>query len=113
MMTIYKILFQSFAVSIPVVALAAMIRLLAVVYRSMVARRHLTALYALLAVIGMALILAAVVVVWFAYGVGHGHKDLTSDLILVGVTAPVVYGAALGCWYLARRLDRSVRQHII
>jgi uncharacterized membrane protein len=110
MMTLYQMLFQALAISIPVVALAAMVRLLAVVYRSLVAQRHLIALYSLLAIIGMALILAAVVVVWFAYGVGHGHKDLTSDLVLIGVTVPVVYGAALGCWYLARRLDRSVRQ---
>ena len=53
-------------------------------------------------------LLAAIVVVWFAYGVSHSGKDATTDLIVLAGTVAPAYIGAFVAWrfsaYLRKRL---------
>lgn len=51
------------------------------------------------------LILAAVIVVWFAYGVAHTGKDAATDLIILAATGIPVYLATACVWWLSNYLE--------
>jgi hypothetical protein len=107
MMAIYKILFPLFAVSLPIVVLTAVGRHLVSAFRSLRNRRMKFAVYSALAIAGILLVLAGMAVVWFAYGVGHSGKTILNELILVLVTAILIYGGSYGLWRFARFIDSN------
>ena len=54
-------------------------------------------------------LLAAIIVVWFAYGVAHTGKDATTDLFVLASTLTPAYLGAFAAWrfsvYLKKRLS--------
>jgi hypothetical protein len=49
----------------------------------------------------MVLMLAAIVVVWFAYAVAHTGKDASSDLIVLASTVAPVYAGSIFVWWFS------------
>jgi hypothetical protein len=104
-MTLYEIIFLLFAASLPLVVLVAVGRQLVSAFRSVRNRKFKFALYSVLAIAGILLLFAGLLVVWFVYGVGHSAKDIYTELVLDAVTALLIYGASYGLWRLARHID--------
>jgi hypothetical protein len=103
--TLYKIIFLLFAASLPLVVFIAVGRQLVSAFRSVRNRWFRFALYSVLAIVGILLLFAGLLVVWFVYGVGHSAKDIFHELVLVIVTALLIYGASYGLWRFARHID--------
>ncbi len=65
-----------------------------------------------LGVLTLLVLLAAIIVVWFAYGVAHTGKDAMTDLIVLAVTVAPAYIGAFVAWrfsaYLKKRLVTDV-----
>ncbi len=106
-MTIYQMVTLVFAASLPIVVLIIVGRHVVSALRSLRERRFKFALFSVLAILGMLLIFAGLAVVWFGYGVGHSKKDIWSDLILLTVSAALIYGGGYGLWRLARFMDEK------
>ncbi len=106
-MTIYQIITMLFAASLPIVVLVVVGRHVVSAFRSLRDRRFKFALFSILAIAGISLLFAVVVVVWFGYGVGHSKKDIWSDLILLTVSAAPIYGGGYGLWRFARYMDEK------
>ena len=87
------------------VVLIAVGRQLVSAFRSVRNRRLKFALYSVLTMAGILLLFAGLLTVWFVYGMGHSGKDIYTELVLVTVTALLIYGASYGLWRLARHID--------
>jgi hypothetical protein len=65
-----------------------------------------------LGVLTLLVLLAAVLVVWFAYGVAHTGKDATTDFFVIASTVTPAYIGAFVAWrffvYLKKRLIADV-----
>ena len=105
MISIYKIIFPLFAASLPLVVLIVVGRLLVSAFRSLRDRRFKFALFSVLSIAGNLLLFAGLAIVWFAYGLGHSGKDIWNELVLVTVTAALIYGGGYVLWRLARFMD--------
>ena len=57
-------------------------------------------------------LLAAIIVVWFGYGVAHTGKDATTDLVVLASTVAPAYLGAFAAWrfsvYLKTKLSPDV-----
>ena len=69
----------------------------------------LVAVAGILALLGL---LAAVVVVWFGYGLTHGPKDASTDLTVMLVTGVPYFGACWALWRLARRVEARLEEQL-
>lgn len=105
MMTIYKIIFPLFAASLPIVVLVVVGRHLVSAFRSLRDRRLKFALLSILSIAGNLLLFSGLAIVWFVYGLGHSGKSIWNELILVTITAALIYGGGYGSWRLARFID--------
>ena len=56
----------------------------------------------------MIIVLGAVVVVLFGYGVAHTGKDESSDLIVLASTLISTYGVAAGTWLSFRAMEKRL-----
>lgn len=76
--------------------------------RSCRAKNVKFALVSGLGVLTLLSLLAAIIVVWFVYGVSHTGKDATRDLIVIASTVIPAYIGAFVAWrffaYLKKRL---------
>jgi len=106
-MTLYKIIFLLFAASLPIVILVAVGRQLVSAFRSLRDRRLKFALLSITAIAAILLLFAGVLGVWFIYGVGHSGKNIIDELVLVTVTAILIYGSSYGLWRFARYIDEK------
>ncbi len=64
-------------------------------------RRAKSAKFAVISGIGVLTLLvlfAAIIVVWFAYGVAHTGKDATTDLVVLASTVAPAYLGAFAAW---------------
>ncbi|MGQ0812091.1 MAG: hypothetical protein ACT4OO_12815 [Nitrospiraceae bacterium] len=86
-MLAYQIFFAMFAISIPVVTLVVAGRHLWIMTQSILAQKFLLGFLSFLAAAALAGLFVAVGAVWFGYGVAHSKKDLSTDLIVILVTA--------------------------
>ena len=106
-MALYKIIFLLFAGSLPIVVLVVVGRQLITVFRSLRDRRLKSALLSVSAIAGILLLFAALLAVWFVYGVGHSSKNIFNEFVLITVTGTLVYGSSYGLWRLARHIDEK------
>ncbi len=53
-------------------------------------------------------LLAAIIVVWFAYGVAHTGKDATTDLIVLASTVAPAYIGAFAAWRFSAHLKKRL-----
>jgi hypothetical protein len=106
-MTLYEILFLLFAASLPIVILVAVGRQFVSAFRSLRDRKLKFALLSISAIAGILLLFAGLLVVWFAYGLGHSGKNIFDELVLVTITATLIYGSSFGLWRFARYIDEK------
>lgn len=111
----YQSVFLLAALSLPVVNLIALGRAVLCTFRSRRARHLKFTIFSILSIVFLLVILAAVVVAWFAYAVAHTGKDATSDLVLLASTGAPVYVGSFIVWrlsvYMEKRIAKNVAQH--
>jgi hypothetical protein len=107
-MLAHQILIAVFALSLPVVGFAVLVRLLLCAYRALRASRIKLAAIAILGIACIAGAFVVVAAVWFAYAVAHSTKDLRSDLEIMLLTGLPFYAVSYAFW----RVGRYVRSAI-
>ncbi|MGH9658991.1 MAG: hypothetical protein ACRD96_10640 [Bryobacteraceae bacterium] len=110
-MPIYQFFFIVFALSIPIIWLVVAARLIVCAYQALRASRVKFAVLSVLALVCFAGLLAAVVVVWFGYGIGHSKKDIWTELTVVGITGIPFYATSYGLWRLTRHFKSVLSRH--
>jgi hypothetical protein len=75
--------------------------------RSIRAKHTKFAVLAGLGILILLALLAAIVVVWFAYGVAHTGKDATTDLVVLSSTVIPAYIGVFGIWRLSGYLEKK------
>jgi len=95
--------------SVPIVSLAAIARAGLCTVRCRRARHLKFTIFSILCVVLLLAMLAAVVVVWFAYAVAHTGKDATSDLIVLASTVAPVYAGSISVWWLSIYMERRLQ----
>jgi len=111
-MNVIQSIFVVVAFSGPIaILIGAALTVLSIV-RSCRAKNVKFALVSGLGVLTLLVLLAAVIVVWFAYGVAHTGKDATTDFIVIASTVTPAYIGAFVAWrffaYLKKRLIADV-----
>ncbi len=109
-MDLYQSVFVIAALSLPVVTLIALGRAVLCAFRSHRARHLKFTLFSILSIVILLVIFAAVVVVWFVYGVAHTGKDATTDLVLLASTGTPVYIGAFSVWWLAVYMEKRLEK---
>ncbi len=109
-MNFYQTLFIATALSLPLIALLAVLRAVICAYRSSRTKHTIFLVLSIAGILLMLALLAAAVIAWFGYAVGHGGKDMTTDLILLAVTGIPIYGLACLIWWLCRRAEKRLAQ---
>ncbi len=107
-MIVYKIFFAIFVASIPILAVTLIGRHLWLLINILRSRHVNLSWIPLLAIAVQLGLFVAVGFVWFGYGVGHGHKDIGTDLLVILFTGVPSYGLAYGLWRLARSTDKRL-----
>lgn len=112
-MDLFQTVFLTAALSLPVVTLIALGRAALCVFRSHQAKHLKFTLFSILAMVIMLVVFAAVIVVWFAYGVAHTGKNATTDLVVLASTGIPVYVGAFCVWrlsvYMENRFEKDAR----
>ena len=54
------------------------------------------------------ILLAAIIVVWFAYGVAHTGKDATTDLVVLASTVAPAYLGVFAAWRFSVHLKKKL-----
>ncbi|MCB1685121.1 MAG: hypothetical protein R3E82_20135 [Pseudomonadales bacterium] len=75
--------------------------------RSVRARHTKFAVVAGLGILFLLILLAAVLVVWFAYGVAHTGKDATTDFAVLAGTVVPAYAGVFCIWRLSGYLEKK------
>ena len=97
--------------SLPVIGLVAILRSLLCAYRCRRARKTSFLVLSCLYIIIMISVLAADVVVLFAYGVAHTGKSASNDLIVLAITIIPTYLVAAGIWFLCRFMEKMLGEN--
>ena len=97
--------------SLPVIGLVAIVRSLLCAYRCRIARKTSFLVFSCLYIIIMISVLAADVVVLFAYGVAHTGKSASNDLIVLAITIIPTYLVAAGIWFLCRFMEKKLGEN--
>ena len=95
-----------FALSGPIAILIGIGRTIMCLDRSIRAKHTKYAIFSVLNILILLTFLAAIVVVWFAYGVAHTGKDATTDLVVLASTVTPAYLVVLAIWLVSRRLEK-------
>ena len=66
-------------------------------------------MFSILCAVLLLAMLAAVVVVWFAYAVAHTGKDASSDLIVLASTATPVYAGSIFVWWFSAYMESRLQ----
>ena len=95
------------ALSGPIVIFIGIGRTIMFLDRSVRAKLTKFAVLAGLGILILLALLAAIVVVWFAYGVAHTGKDATTDLIVLASTVIPAYVVVFCIWRLSGYLEKK------
>ncbi len=107
-MDFYKTFFITATLSLPFVTFIALCRAALCVFRSVSARHLKFTVISSLGILVLLVIFAAVVVVWFAYGVAHTGKDASTDIIVLVSTGAAIYGGAFSVWRLSLYIEKRL-----
>jgi len=94
--------------SVPIVSLITIIRAGLCAVRCRRASHLKFTIFSILCIVLVLAILAAVVVVWFAYAVAHTGKDALSDLVVLASTTIPIYAGSVFVWWLAVWMERRL-----
>ena len=81
--------------------------------RSARAKHTKSAILAGLGILTLLALLAAILVVWFGYGVAHTGKDATTDLVVLASTVAPAYIGVFCIWRLSGHLEKKLRRNAI
>jgi len=99
------------AISGPIAILIEIGRAIMCLDRSVRAKQARYALLTVLGILTLLILLAAILGVWFAYGVAHTGKDAATDFAVLASTVTPAYLGILIVWllsgYFERRLHRD------
>jgi len=111
-MNFVQSVFMAVAFSGPIAALIAVALAALCFVRSRRAKNTKFAVVSGLGALILLALLAAIIVVWFVYGVAHTGKDATTDLIVLASTVVPAYIGVLVAWrfsaYLKKRLVNNL-----
>ena len=111
-MNVIQSIFVTVAFSGPIAILIAVVLAALSFVRSCRAKNVKYAVVSGHGVLARLVLLAAISVVWFAYGVAHTGKDATTDLVVLAGTVAPAYIGAFVAWrfsaYLKKRLVPDV-----
>ena len=108
-MNFVQSIFVTVAFSGPIATLIGIVLAALCFVRSRRAKNTKFAVVSGLGALTLFALLAAIIVVWFAYGVAHTGKDATTDLVVLASTVAPAYLGAFAAWrfsvYLKKRLN--------
>jgi hypothetical protein len=111
-MNFVQSIFVTVAFSGPIATLIGIVLAALCFVRSRRAKNTKFAVVSGLGALTLFALLAAIIVVWFAYGVAHTGKDATTDLVVLAGTVTPAYLGAFAAWrfsvYLKKRLNPDV-----
>ena len=110
-MNLYQTVVISVILSLPLVGLLTIGRTAIFGYRSLKVKNKLCVFLSILGIILMIGILAFVVIVLFAYGVGHTGKNTSNFLIVLAITIIPTYVGAYGIWRLATFVETKLNKN--
>jgi hypothetical protein len=112
-MFIYQVLLAAFAISIPIIGLVAVLRLAWCAYQALRGRDIRSAALSVLGIVFLGGLFAAVLAVWFGYGVAHSKKDIWTDLTVIALTGVPFYAASFALWRLAGNLLAAAKRRAV
>jgi hypothetical protein len=112
-MFIYQVVLTAFAVSIPIIGLVAVLRLAWCAYQALRGRDVKSAALSVLGIVFLGGLFAAVLAVWFGYGVAHSKKDIWSDLTVTALTGIPFHAASFALWRLAGNLLAAAKRRAV
>lgn len=104
-----RTIIEILALSVSLATLLVVGRFVWCLVEALRARRFAIAAVSAAGIAIIILLFAAVVIVWFAYGVAHTGKDARTDLILLLSTIPPFFIASIGLWLLGGKLWSRLR----
>ena len=112
-MTFIQTVFLSAAISGPIAIFIGVVRVGSCFYRSCKAKNVKFAILSGLGIVILLVLFAAIIVVWFAYGVAHTGKDTTTDLVVLASTVTPAYLGTIGMWWLSVFIEKRLRPDAI
>ncbi len=109
-MDLYQAFFIAAALSLPFITFIALCRAALCIFRSVNAKHLKFTIISSLGILILLMLFAAVVVVWFAYGVAHTGKDASTDLIVLASTGTVIYIGAFSIWRLSMYIEKRLNE---
>ena len=107
-MDFYKYFFFTVGLSTPIVILIGLGRAALCIFRSVKAKQLKFTIFSSLGIVILLVIFSANVVIWFAYGVGHSGKRISTELILLASTCTSVFIGVYGIWKLSQYIERRL-----
>ena len=111
-MNFVQSIFVTVAFSGPIATLIGIVLAALCFVRSRRAKNTKFAVVSALGALTLLALLAAIIVVWFAYGVAHTGKDATTDLVVLASTVAPAYLSIFATWrfsvYLKKKLSPDV-----
>jgi hypothetical protein len=107
-MNVIQSIFVTVAFSGPIATLIGVALAALSFVRSCRAKNVKFAVVSGLCVLTLLVLLAAIIVVWFAYGVAHTGKDATTDLVVLAGTVAPAYIGAFVVWRFSAYLKKKL-----
>ncbi len=107
-MNVIQSIFVTVAFSGPIATLIGVALAALSFVRSCRAKNVKFAVVSGLSVLTLLFLLAAIVVVWFAYGVAHTGKDATTDVVVLAGTVVPAYIGAFFAWRFSAYLKKKL-----
>ena len=109
-MEVFKYIVLTLLVCNIVAVLAGIGRALLCTIRTIGAKRLKLTIFPVLGILFLLGIVGVNAGTWFAYGVAHTAKPLSSDLLLLGFTCVSVLAGVYGLWKLSQYIERRLWQ---
>ena len=106
MVEVYKYIFITLLVCNLLAVLAGIGRALLCTIRSIGAKALKLTIFPVLGILLLLGIVGINAGVWFAYGVAHSGKKLSTDVLLLGFTCASVFAGVYGLWKLSQYIER-------
>jgi ABC-type nickel/cobalt efflux system permease component RcnA len=110
-MDLIQTIILTVAISGPVIILVGVGRAVMCFDRSIRAKHKKSALLAALCIATLLALLAAILVVWFGYGVAHTGKDASTDLMVIAGTVIPSYVGVYLVWRASLFLENRVLEN--
>ena len=108
LLEVFKYIVLTLLVCNTVAVLAGIGRALLAASRTMGAKKFKVTIFPVLGILFLLGIVGVNAGMWFAYGVAHSGKKLSTDVLLVGFTCVSVSASVYGLWKLSQYIERRL-----